>query len=392
MMDRDDPGAFCAHGRITVDGAPDGPLAGLTFAVKDLFDVAGVPTGAGNPDWLRTHPVPARTAPAVQALLDAGARLTGKTHTDELAWSLAGENAHYGTPVNPAAPGRIPGGSSSGSAAAVAGGAVAFAPGTDTGGSVRLPASYCGVYGLRPGHGRIPVDGVVPLAPSFDTVGWFARDAATLRRVGTVLLPGPPAPRPARLLIAADAFAIAGEAVTAALADAVARVAALFGSAEPVTLAPEGPDALVSIFRTLQAAEAWAVHGAWITATRPSFGPGVAERFAGAATIDPAAADAAARQRAAVRARLDDLLGGDAVVVLPTAPGIAPRRGASGPEVEANRNRSLALLCPAGLAGLPQVSIPAATADGCPLGLSLMASRGADAALLDLAAQLGDSA
>ncbi|MDQ2103939.1 amidase family protein, partial [Azospirillum isscasi] len=191
-MPNDPLNAFVPHGLSEIPGAADGPLAGLRFAVKDLFHIAGLPTGAGNPDWLRTHEVPQETAPAVRRLLDAGARVAGKTLTDELAWSLAGENAHYGTPENPKAPGRIPGGSSSGSASAVAGGAVDFAIGTDTGGSIRLPASYCGLYGLRPTHGAVPLDGSVPLAPSFDTVGWFAREAALLRRVGAVLLP--PAP------------------------------------------------------------------------------------------------------------------------------------------------------------------------------------------------------
>ncbi|MGQ9366124.1 amidase [Azospirillum sp. ST 5-10] len=389
-MDEDRLGAFCGHGRVAIAGAADGPLAGLTFAAKDLFDVAGVPTGAGNPDWLRTHDAPTRTAPAVQALLDAGARLVGKTHTDELAWSLNGENAHYGTPVNPRAPGRIPGGSSSGSASAVAGGAADTALGTDTGGSVRLPASYCGLYGLRPTHGRIALDGVVPLARSLDTVGWFARDAATLARVGAVLLPGEAGPAPVRLLVAEDAFAAAGIPVGAALAPAVARVAALFGRSAPVTLAPDGLDAWRPIFQTLQAAEAWAAHGAWIEAVRPAFGPGVRDRFAAAARLDPAAVAPAATARAEVRARLDDLLAGDAVVLLPTAAGPAPLCGASGPALDAVRNRALSLLCPAGLAGLPQIAMPAGLVDGCPVGLSLIAPRGADRALLDLALRLGD--
>ena len=151
-------GAFCHHTHVTLPGSETGPLATLSLAVKDVFHIKGHPTGAGNPDWLRTHPVAGTTAPAVQRLLDAGAHIVGKTHTDELAYSLNGENVHYGTPVNPNAAGRIPGGSSSGSAAAVAGGLVDFAIGTDCGGSVRLPASYCGIFGFRPTHGRIPLD------------------------------------------------------------------------------------------------------------------------------------------------------------------------------------------------------------------------------------------
>src|SRR5262249_46884684 len=174
--------------RLHIEGRREGPLAGTTFVAKDLYDVAGYRTGAGNPDWERTHPAATATAPAVLMLLEAGATLTGKSCTDELAFSLDGINVHYGTPLNPAFPDRLPGRSSSRSASAVAAGLVAFAIGTDTSGSIRVPASYCGIYGFRPSHGAVPVAGIVPLAPSFDTAGWLARDAGTLRRVGSVLL------------------------------------------------------------------------------------------------------------------------------------------------------------------------------------------------------------
>ena len=173
---------------MLAEGAADGDLAGTTFVAKDLYDVAGYPTGAGNPQWEATHPVPTTTSSAVTRLLAAGATLIGKSHTDELAYSLSGTNVHYGTPVNSAAPGCVPGGSSSGSASAVAGGLCDFALGSDTGGSVRVPASFCGIFGLRPTHGRVAADGVVPLAPSFDAVGWFANSGAVLMQVGRVLL------------------------------------------------------------------------------------------------------------------------------------------------------------------------------------------------------------
>ncbi|MBM4421723.1 MAG: amidase, partial [Chloroflexi bacterium] len=238
----DDPlGAFCRHDPVRRDPTRPGPLSGLTFGAKDSFDVAGVPTCFGSPDWLGTHPVPTRTAPAVQALLDAGARLVGKTQCDELTYSLNGENAHYGTPINPRAPGRIPGGSSSGSAAAVAGGLCDFTLGSDTGGSVRLPASYCGVWGMRPTHGRIALEGACPLAPSFDTAGWFAGTPELLERVGRVLLGDSTEPvRPLRLLIARDAFDLLSPPVAAALEPAVRRAAESVGTAADVRLAPEG--------------------------------------------------------------------------------------------------------------------------------------------------------
>ena len=212
-----------AKDRFSIAGAAAGPLAGLTFAVKDAIDLAGFRTGAGNPDWSRTHPPATATAPAVQAVLDAGASVVGKTITDELTFSLNGQNIHYGTPINPRAPGRIPGGSSSGSAVAVAGELVDFALGTDCGGSVRAPASYCGIFGMRPSHGRISTDGVFPLAPSFDTVGWFCRETPNCLSalVEFCSATGTTAARLQRLLIATDAFDWVGVDVSRALHDAV---------------------------------------------------------------------------------------------------------------------------------------------------------------------------
>src|SRR5713226_7893748 len=240
---RDPLNAFCTHSEARLKGAPHGPLAGLTFAAKDLFDVAGHVTGAGNPDWLALHPPAARTAPMVQRLVDTGADMVGKTHTDELSRGILGENAHYGTPTNPSAPGRVPGGSSSGSAAAVAGALVDFALGTDTGGSVRIPASFCGIFGIRPTHGRLSLEGMVGQAPSFDTVGWFARDADLLARIGEVLLGVElaRAPRPRHVLIATDAFAIAEAATSAALHPAAERIAAFVGRSEKRALSQNVP-------------------------------------------------------------------------------------------------------------------------------------------------------
>lgn len=387
MTMTDTVGAFCAYEGAERAGHPRGPLAGVTFAAKDLYDVAGLPTGAGSPHWLASHRVPTVTAPAVQRLLDAGAQLVGKTHTDELAWSLNGQNHHYGTPVNVAAPGRLPGGSSSGSAAATAAGLVDVALGSDTGGSVRLPASYCGLYGIRTTHGRIPLAGVVPLAPSYDTVGWFARDGGLLAKVGTALLADArPVMPPRRLLLAQDLFACAGDAVAAALGFAIRRFVARIGPAESVDLA-EGRLALWrDAFRTLQSAEAWDSHGAWIETVRPVFGPGVRERFAAAAHIDPARRAAAQALRDEIRRRLSALLPPGTVMLAPVTPGIAPLIDTPEPDLDGFRAAALALLCPAGHAGLPELSLPVATLEGCPLGLGLVAGPGEDESLLAIAA------
>ncbi|MDH3286987.1 MAG: amidase [Betaproteobacteria bacterium] len=382
-------GAFCGHTHIEVRGAANGPLAGRTFAVKDIYDVAGQKTGFGSPDWLRTHDPAARTAPAVQALLDAGANLVGKTLSDEMAWSLTGENAHYGTPVNVNAPGRIPGGSSSGSVSVVAAGVVDFAIGSDTGGSVRLPASFCGVIGLRPTHGRIPMEGVCPLAPSFDTCGWFARDAALFEQVGRILLRDEgTAPRPRRVLLAEDAFTLAGEVVANALKPAIARVEALIGVPQAVTVADELLAQWTGYFRLLQSAEAWAQHADWVTRVNPQFGPGVKERFAWASTVDPRAVARAKMRREDITRRMAALLEGETVLVLPSAPGIAPLTESPPQVLDDIRARALAILSIAGLARLTQVSLPLATLEGCPLGLSLIAARGNDTMLLALAKKL----
>ena len=187
----DTVGAFVPGPRAERAPLGTGRLSGLSFAVKDLFDLAGAMTTFGNPDWASTHTPAIATAPVVLALLQAGAYLAGKTKTQELAYGLTGENVWHGTPTNPAAPDRFPGGSSCGSAAAVAGSLVDFALGSDTGGSVRIPASYCGLFGIRPTQGAISLAGACALAPSFDTCGWFARSAALLSGVGEVLLAGP---------------------------------------------------------------------------------------------------------------------------------------------------------------------------------------------------------
>jgi amidase len=379
--------AFVPHGHIEIDGVAHGPLAGIAFAVKDIFDVAGVVTGRGNPDWLGSHAPAVANAPAVDALLGAGAKLVGKTLTEELAFSVIGSNPYYGTPKNVAAPGRVPGGSSSGSAAAVGGGLVPLALGSDTGGSVRVPASYNGISGMRPTHGRINLDGVMPLAPSFDTVGWFAREPGLFATAGRVLLKDDArGGRPGCALIATDAFARLEPGVEDALRPAIRQIERWLGAAEAVIVSEDGLDAWYEAFRVLQGAEAWAAHGAWIDQARPRLGPMLQERlrFIRTITADQIAAAENARRR--IRATLDALLGDDVVLILPSAAGVAPRINASVTEHEAVRTRVIGITCIASLGGLPQVSMPLGRLAAGPVGLSLVAPRGRDAMLLDLVA------
>jgi amidase len=383
----DDPfAAFCRVNHVALEPTGRGPLDGLSFAVKDVFHIAGHRTGFGHPDWLRTHPPATETAVAVTQLLAAGARMVGKTHTDELTYSLSGENMHYGTPVNPRCPQRIPGGSSSGSVVAVAGGLVDFALGTDCGGSVRLPASYCGVLGMRPTHDRVSLEGAIPFGPSFDTAGWFARAPEVLRQVGRVLLRDSGAgARPSRALIVRDAFDLVDAPIRRALEVPVDAVVRCIGRCEQVTVSPEGLSVWMECFRVLQAAEVWANHGEWVRGVKPVFGRGIRERMEWAASVRPEDAKIAQGLRAGVVRRLEQLLEPGDVLLLPTSPRVAPPKGMETSNIEIRfRHQAQCLLCIAGLGGLPQVSLPLAAIDGCPLGLSLVGPRGADLALLDL--------
>lgn len=366
----------------------------MTFAVKDVIDIAGVPTGFGNPDWLASHPVPVDTASVVERLLQAGASLVGKTHTDELAYSLTGENTHYGTPRHPLDPSRVPGGSSNGSAVAVAGGLVDFALGTDCGGSVRVPASYCGIYGFRPSHGRVPVDGVIPFGPSFDVVGWFTRSADLLRDIGSVLLPEDDTPlTQGRLLIARDAFELVPQSVSDALFATLEAIVPHFRTAEEITVSDRSLDDWRRVFQVIQAAEIWENLGSWIRAAKPMLGPGIKERFDYASRITTEEADDARRQRKSIRERLAALLENGNVLCLPTVPRPAPHRNLPVAEIEtAMRNQALGLLCIAGLGGLPQVTMPLAQLDGLPLGLSLVAASDTDRGLLGLSRTLAGEA
>jgi amidase len=371
---------------LRIGGAPFGPLAGLTFAAKDLFDVAGQPTGGGNPDWARGKPVPTRHAWAVQRLLDAGATLIGKTVTDEVSLGILGENPFDGTPLNPAAPGRVPGGSSSGSASAVAQGLCDTALGTDTGGSVRVPASFCGLYGIRPTHGRLDLSGMMAQAPSSDTTGWFARDARTFARVSEVLLgEAIPTELPGRLLVAVDAFGLAEPETAAALQPMVSRLSALVKEAAEEILAPPGLSAWSRAQRTLQPYEAWLTFKDWLDRDNPRLQFSVARGLVLAGTVPDSERQWAALMRAEARARLTWLLRPGTILCMPTTPFPAPPKALPLTTLEPLRARISCLASHGGLTGVPQVSLPGATVDGLPVGLSVLGAHGSDAMLVAVA-------
>lgn len=381
-------GALRVGPALLAAGNPEGRMAGSAMVVKDLIDVAGLPTGAGNPDYLADAEVARSHAPAVSRLLDVGVSVIGKSHTDELAFSLSGTNVHYGTPLNPAAPGRIPGGSSSGSASAVAGGLVPLALATDTGGSIRVPASYCGIFGFRPTHGLVPLDGVVEFAPSFGTVGVLAASGAVLQAAGAALTgTSPTTDTPDCLVVAEDLLAEADPAV----ADAVRASTATFAAEQDLELrsatVAEGRLAnWFAAFRGRQMVEAWRSHGPWIDRRRPSLGPGIRGRFEQARHTPVEAAEAARREGRGVRRAVDALLPPRGALVLPSAATVAPPIGLSGEAKDDMRLRTMRLTCVAGLGGLPAVSLPIGSVAGLPAGVCLVGRAGDDGLLLAAAA------
>jgi amidase len=382
--------AFMPYPDAPVPHAATGPLSGLRFGVKDLFDVAGYPTSGGQPMLLAMSGIKASTAPTVQRLLDAGAIFGGKTITDELAFSMNGSNAHFGAPINGGAPDRISGGSSSGSASAVSNRLVDFALGTDTGGSVRAPASHCGLVGLRPTHGRVSLAGCLDLSPSFDTCGWFTRDVPTFARIAEVLLGADarPLPERVRLLAPTDVWALAVPEARPSLDQANTRVQAALGAAQPVQVVLESFEAMYWAFRRIQGYEAWMTDGGLIRRLQPPLGPGVAERFAWSSQVSDEQVAQARGFRDRFCAHMAAILGTDGVLVLPTMPDIAPLRSEPESALEDYRNRAIHMLCIAGLAGLPQLSLPLAGREGAPLGLSLMGPAGSDASLVRLAQRI----
>lgn len=385
-------GAFVPGVDVRLSGRPGGPLDGLTFAAKDLFDVQGLVTGCGNPDWAATHAAAERSAAAVEALLNAGATLVGKTITDEISLGLLGINRFYGTPLNSRAPERVPGGSSSGSASAVAGGACDVALGTDSGGSVRVPASFCGLFGVRPTLGRIDTRGMMVQSPTFDTVGYFTRDPVTFAKIGAVLLGEPIVPElPAEIIVATDAFALADEVVRDALGPVVDRCRQVARVTQ--TSIATGGDLLdwARWQRVLQRHEFRATFRDWIDRVNPRFSAEVAGAFADEGQISAETIDLATRFRIEAKARIDALLDGRKVLCVPTSPILPIERNARLSVMRAAVHRIVDLTGLAGLTSLPQVNIPAGSASGIPVGLSLIGWPGGDAALVGAACALAEA-
>ena len=375
--------AFVPGEIITVASKREGKLSSLTFAVKELYDVCGFVTGAGNPRWKNTHPVAETTAPAVEMLLNEDATLIGKTISDEMAFSLDGENAHYGTPLNSKCPDRIPGGSSSGSAAAVAGGLVDFALGTDTAGSMRIPASYCGIYGFRPTHGAVSLQGVHPMAPSLDAAGWFARTPDMLARVGKVLL-GMEIPefRINKFVIARDLFDTQDHGIAAKYDAFIRRLSELPVEIVETELGKPDFSTWIEALRNIQWWEFNQAHGAWISRNLDAFGEEIRGRLEKISSVTRQEMEEQRLVRKQLIGQIENIIVPGTLVVFPTAPGIAPLKGRSIDAARAARLNTLRHTCIAAVAGLPQVSMPLIEQDGCPIGISFLGARGQDGQLL----------
>jgi amidase len=380
--------AFIQCGQPYIAGYTNKPLSNFSFGIKDIFDVAGFPTAFGSPDWLNTHPVATQTAPVVLELVQQGATLVGKTHTDELTYSILGINAHYGTPTNPNYPNRIPGGSSSGSAVSVAGKLVDFAIGSDTGGSVRTPASFCGIYGMRPTHGRISLKNARPLAKSFDTLGWFARDPEILFEVGKSLLKEERKSNTQAIEVVApkQAWEIVPDGLRRL---ALKRVQEIFGRNNVVNkdLPSLNLKAWANTFSIIQASEIWQEHGAWASRHFENLGPGIKDRFLFASQIDPPITTKALDERIKIQDLLNSILD-NKFLLIPTVADIAPLLNSTKNQLEDFRQKSFQLLCIAGLGGLPQISLPVVSSTEGALGISLVGPKDSDMELLSFAKAL----
>jgi amidase len=377
-------------GSFAIPAADPGPLSGVTLAVKDMFSIEGHVSSFGLARWRDTHSPSKYTAPVLAGLLAAGASVAGLAKLDQIAWSIVGNVAEGVAPLNSAYPDRFTCGSSSGPASAVAAGLADAGLGTDTGGSVRAPAAACGLYGLRPTHGLVSAEGVLPLAPSFDTVGVLARDLASLGPVLEVIAEMPAVGRAARVVLPADELA----GVSAATSDSVRAVAAALAESAGGALAEEelgeffNGDA-ADLFARIQARQAWTMHGPWFAANIDALAPDVAGRVRRGQRLSATPEeeqDADERAWRAYTAALGERVPADSFVVMPVMPDRPPLRTASADELAEFRVGALRFTTPASLSGRPELVIPVRhEASGAPVGVGVLGPAGTDAELLRLA-------
>lgn len=381
--------SFVRENHIAIEGSGEGSLKGLVFGVKDVFKILGTTWGNGHPEWLRTSSPDEFTSSMITKLLEDGADLVGKTVCDELCFSISGENWNYGSPINPHDPRRLTGGSSSGSAAATAGGLVDFALGSDCLGSVRVPASYNGVLGMRPTYGRVPNDGEVKYCDSMDVLGYVAENPASFKKISKVILGEDKEKfKFKKLLIAKDCFDIVNKDVKEALQPAVDYIASGFDLVEEVEVSVEGLEDWVETFRIIQGYEVWESYGGWVRKHKPYLPLGQEERLEWVSTITMTEYKKALIKMEKITKRMEELIPLDAILCLPTAASVAPLRSTPLEEINATRLQSSALLCISPLSGTPQITLPMINHEGVPLGISLIGAKGTDLALAEFSADL----
>lgn len=380
---------FCKHGAKHRQMSEKGFLLDQRLAVKDVFAIEGEKNSAGNPDWFAKAEVSKISASSITKLMAQGCNFVGFTHTDEIAYSLEGNNFHYGAAENPKVPNHACGGSSMGSAAAVAANLADIGLGTDTGGSIRIPASYCGLYGIRPSHGVIAKDGLIPLAPPFDTIGWLTNSADLLQKTGEVLLPEQNIQKVNTLVISETLFDFIDPTLIPIVQTLLAKTKTYFSHHRTFTIqATTMLSELADAFRILQGRAIAKQHGSWINEQQPQFSPAITARFEMAMALS----DAEEKEALLVQQRwqqiLNENLDGTSCLFLPTTPTTAPKLGEDTTQL---RLRILTLSAMAGLSGSAQVHLPLATTEkNHPYGFSLMMLPGNDKSLLSKVTQISD--
>lgn len=376
-----------------------GLLDGLRFTVKDNIDLAGYRTSYGSPAWRDAHPAPVHNALCVDQLLGAGARCVGKVVADEFTYSLDGESFYFGTPRNAKAPDRVPGGSSSGSAASVGNGFADFSLCTDAGGSVRVPASLCGLWGMRPSLHRISEAGVLPFQPSVSTVGVLADRIEVLDAAMRVLLSAAATstPVPRRIFVLQDALEIADAAVQDQVSSALDRIADNTSVVLEWVRFSEIVGAQYALnacnlegLRDLQTAEFQSTVGNWIEVCKPELGFTFSQAYGNVRTFDRIAALDNIARCERFFTQINAFFAPDTVVCFPTTPKIAPVRGSLN-TLEAVMDfydPTMTITAFSGVARLPEISAPLLTVDGCPVGLSFVAGHYRDEFLLNAVREL----
>lgn len=358
-----------------------GPLSQYQFAVKDVFEVEGLRTQAGNPEYFNQARVASATAPAITMLQEAGAKLIGKTHTDELGGSLFGINEHYGTPLNFYSPKRVPGGSSSGSAAAVSANLVRFALGADTSGSVRAPASFCGIYGFRPTRGRISTTGVLPISHYLDTVGIFAQHPDVIAQILTIYGMNQNDEFTRLRVIPSLVDSLQGSLKNTFL-EKINLITKLTPSVAPLIIHEDQLIQWRTVIRTIAMYDLWQIHKEWILRANPTFGELISDRLKIARSIPYEDYKSALNNHKAMKSFMEDSLEPGDVVVFPTVHDIAPLLSSSVSQLKDFALKASCHTCISALTGFPEVTLPLRNIKNkSSLGMSFLGKANTDYAL-----------